>query len=93
MKNTRIQKIEKEQLKECAFKMPVYHFTDHELRERNRRLYLAMLMGNNFHSKVKIVFNTMEGYKEVFSTGAWPPPKNLFCSRGAILFPLKPLRK
>ena len=88
MTNTRIQKIEKEKLKECAFKVPVYHFTDHELRERNRRLYLAMLMGNNFHSKVKIVFNTMEGYKEVFST-VWATTEKFILLKGGNFIPIE----
>ncbi len=84
----RIQKIEKEQLKECAFKSPVNHFTDHEIRERNRRLYLAMLMGNNFHSKVKIVFNTIEGYKEVFST-VWATTEKFILLKGGNYIPIE----
>ena len=85
---TCIQKIEKEQLKECQFRKPVYHFTDYELRERNRRLYLAMLMGNNFHSKVRVIFNTVEGYKEVFTT-IWATTEKFILLKGGNFIPLE----
>lgn len=84
---TCIQKIEKEQLKECSFKKPINQATDYDLRERNRRLYLAMLMGNNFQSKVKIVFNTIEGYKEVFTT-VWATTEKFILLKGGCFIPI-----
>lgn len=83
-----VKRIEKEQLKDCAFAKPVYHFTDFELRERNRRIYLAMLMGNNFQSKVKIVFNTLEGYKEIFTT-VWATTEKFILLSGGTPIPLE----
>ena len=88
MTTARIRKIEKEQLKECAFKQPVHKHTEFELRERNRRLYLAMLMGNNFQSKVKIVFNTLEGYREVFTT-VWATTEKFILLKGGNFIPLE----
>lgn len=85
---TSVKKIEKDQLKECQFKKPIYHFTDYELRERNRRLYLAMLLGNNFHSKVRIVFNTLDGYREVFST-VWATTEQFILLKGGNYIPLE----
>lgn len=84
----RIQKIDKEQLKECAFKKPVFDSTDHELREKNRNLYLAMLMGNNYQSKVKIVFNTLEGYKEILTT-VWATTEKFILLKGGNHIPLE----
>lgn len=86
--NTLIQKIEKENLKECTFRKPQYHYTDHEIRERNRRLFLAMLMGNNFRSKVRIVFNTLEGYKEVFTT-VWATTEKFILLKGGAFIPIE----
>jgi hypothetical protein len=83
-----IQKIEREQLKECAFKKPIYKSTDLELSERNKRLYLAMLMGNNFQSKVKIVFNTLEGYKEILTT-VWATTEKFILLKGGNHIPLE----
>ncbi|MCX6199374.1 MAG: hypothetical protein NTY88_09160 [Bacteroidetes bacterium] len=88
MTNTRAQKIEKEQLKECAFRKPINRSTEHELRERNRRLYLAMLMGNNFESKAKIIFNTLEGYKEVFTT-VWATTEKFILLKGGTHIPIE----
>ncbi len=75
-------------MKECQFRKPVYHFTDYELRERNRRLYLAMLMGNNFHSKVRVIFNTVEGYKEIFTT-IWATTEKFILLKGGTFIPLE----
>ncbi len=61
------KKIDREQLKQCAFIKPTNSQDDFELSERNKGLYLAMLMGNNYESKVKIVFNTTEGYREILT--------------------------
>jgi hypothetical protein len=80
--------IEKENLKNCSFRRPTYRFTDHELRERNRNLYLAMLLGNNFHSNARIVFNTFEGYKEVFST-VWATTEKFILLKGGNTIPLE----
>ncbi len=88
MTNTQAKKIEKEQLRECAFRKPSERSTEHEMRERNRRLYLAMLMGNNFESKAKIVFNTLEGYKEVFTT-VWATTEKFILLKGGIHIPIE----
>lgn len=83
-----VKTIEKEQLKYCAFRKPVYKHSDFEIRERNRRLYLAMLMGNNFHSKVKIIFNTLEGYKEVLTT-VWATTEKFILLKGGLFIPIE----
>lgn len=80
--------IEKEQLKTCAFAKPNERFTDYEVRERNRSLYLAMLMGNNFSSGARIVFNTAEGYKEVLST-IWATTERYILLKGGNVIPLE----
>ncbi|HLP19335.1 MAG TPA: hypothetical protein VK174_03505 [Chitinophagales bacterium] len=84
----RIRKIEKDQLKECAFQKPNDTHTDFEMRERNRRLYLAMLMGNNYESRVKIVFNTLEGYREIFTT-VWATTEKYILLKGGSYIPLE----
>lgn len=88
MNKPRIRKIEKDQLKECAFEKPAASYDDFELRERNRRLYLAMLMGNNFQSKVKIVFNTSEGYREIVTT-VWATTEKYILLQGGFNIPIE----
>ncbi len=85
---TYTEPIEKEQLKKCAFASPKTKFTDFEVRERNRSLYLAMLMGNNFSSPARIVFNTIEGYKEVCST-IWATTERYILLKGGSVIPLE----
>lgn len=84
----RSRKIEKDQLKECAFEKPLAGYEDYELRERNRRLYLAMLMGNNFQSKVKIVFNTTDGYREITTT-VWATTEKYILLQGGSFIPIE----
>ena len=84
----KIQKIEKEQLKECAFKKPAYESSEHDLSERNKNLYLAMLMGNNYESKVKIVFNTLDGYREILTT-VWATTEKFILLKGGSHIPLE----
>lgn len=88
----RIRKVDKDQLKECAFEKPVVAHSDYELAERNRRLYLAMLMGNNFESKVKIVFNTAEGYCEI-QTVIWATTEKYVLLKGGSCIPLEAISK
>lgn len=80
--------IEREHLNGCAFRKPTYRYTDHDIRERNQRLFLAMLLGNNFSSEVRIVFNTLEGYKEVFST-IWATTEKFILLKGGNTIPLE----
>ena len=80
--------IEREGLNRCSFRKPAFRFTDHEIRERNQRLYLAMLMGNNYSSEARIVFNTLEGYKEVWST-IWATTEKFILLKGGNTIPLE----
>jgi hypothetical protein len=86
--NTTAEPIEKERLKQCTFRKPSYRFTDFEIRERNQRLYLAMLLGNNYSSEARIVFNTLEGYKEILST-IWATTEKFILLKGGNTIPLE----
>ncbi|MCW5907776.1 MAG: hypothetical protein KIS94_07960 [Chitinophagales bacterium] len=86
--NNLAEPIEKERLHHCSFRKPSYRFTDFEIRERNQRLYLAMLLGNNYRSEARIVFNTLEGYKEVLST-IWATTEKFILLKGGNTIPLE----
>ena len=47
-----------------------------------------MLMGNNFSSPARIVFNTIEGYKEVCST-IWATTERYILLKGGNVIPLE----
>ncbi len=80
--------IEKERLNHCTFKQPFQRFTDFEIRERNQRLFLAMLLGNNYHSQAKITFNTLDGYKEI-SSAIWATTEKFILLKGGTVIPLE----
>lgn len=54
--------------KEYNFKKPVYRHTDIELRERNRQIYFALVMGKELKKTAKVVFNTLDGYQIIFAS-------------------------
>jgi hypothetical protein len=86
--STFAETIEKERLKQCTFRKPNYRYTDFEIRERNQRLYLAMLLGNNYSSEARIVFNTLEGYKQILST-IWATTEKFILLKGGNTIPLE----
>lgn len=88
----RNRKVEKEELKTCSFEKPDIALTDAELAERNRRLYLAMLMGNNYESKVKLVFNTNTGGCEIV-TVIWATTEKYVLLKGGNSIPLEAIAK
>lgn len=45
-------------------------------------------MGNNFESRAKIVFNTLDGYKEIFST-VWATTEKFILLKGGNHIPLE----
>ena len=47
--------------------------------------HLGMLLGNNFHQKVKIVFNTSNGLKEVETTIWAATRENIILKGGAFI--------
>lgn len=86
--NIEVEPITKEELKVCTFSKPAHRVTDFELRKRNQSLYFAMLVGNNFQGQARIIFNTIEGYREVFST-IWATTERFILLKGGSTIPLE----
>ncbi len=57
--------INSEELKHCIFEKSKAYSTICNTREYNRDLDLSMLLSSNGENNVRIVFNTIEGYKEI----------------------------
>jgi hypothetical protein len=73
--------ISKEQITNCNFS-PV------SINENiDRDLYNAMVLGNNFKGKCKIIFNTLEGVNAVETT-VWSVSENHVLLKGDIVIPL-----
>ena len=83
-----IQKIYKEEIKDIVFKSSVGYFTDCELRDRHRKLHLSILLVNYREAIVKIIFNTVEGYKEL-TTSIWGATEKHILLTGGTFIPVE----
>jgi hypothetical protein len=83
-----MKKIMKTDIKNCRFKRSIGYQAEGDLRQQNRNLHLSMLLTEYCESNVKIVFNTMEGYKEVVST-IWGATEKFIFLHGGHFLPIE----
>lgn len=74
--------------------IPHFHFADHEVlimedekKKRKELLYRAMILGNAYHAKVKITFETTDGVKQVETT-VWATTEGNIILKGGIVVPI-----
>lgn len=79
--------ISKESISAFKFTKTEVLETFSEIVERREKLDKATLLGNAFHNKVKIVFNTKEGIKEVETT-IWASTDKNIILKGGISIPI-----
>lgn len=61
--------------------------TDADRKHRNRMLYLAMILGNGYKSKVKIMFESIDGPRLVETT-VWATTERNVMLKGGITIPV-----
>ena len=83
-----IKRIRKTEIKDCFFLRSTTGVTEQEQREHNRKLHLAMLLKQRGENNVKIIFNTIDGYKEVAGT-VWGATENTIVLHGGDFVPLE----
>lgn len=66
--------------------------TDMEKKHRNRMLYLAMILGNGYKSKVQITFETVDGPRRVETT-VWATTEISVMLKGGITIPVRSIYK
>jgi hypothetical protein len=54
---------------------------------KDQKLYMAMLMGNNYYNNVRIIFNTEEGESEIVSR-IWARTDKFIVLRGGVFIPI-----
>jgi len=88
MENISVRAIEKEDI-------PRLNFVDHEvlpkqefIDKRKQMLFQSMILGNTYHAKVKIVFETKEGFYEVETT-VWATTDDFVLLKGGVYLPMK----
>ena len=81
------QAIEKENISQIKFKED-FKFRDKEEKTKlNYLLHNAMVLGNISHGKVKIIFESNEGTKQVETT-VWAATKNNIVLKGGVVIPI-----
>ncbi|MFN8311016.1 MAG: hypothetical protein U0T73_13730 [Chitinophagales bacterium] len=58
-----------------------------QLKTRHQKLYMGMLFGNNFNRNVRILFNTEDGVREIFSR-VWATTDRHVVLRGGAFLPI-----
>jgi hypothetical protein len=80
-------KIEKQDLLEVIFKNEEKMYIQEEIKTRDQKLYMAMLMGNNHYDNVRIVFNTEDGEREIMSR-IWARTDKFVVLKGGMFIPI-----
>ena len=80
--------INKEELRDVSFRNSPQRFTIDELRDQRRKLQLSILLSNQADAMVKIVFNTIDGYKEV-KAAVWGATEKYILLTGGSFIPVE----
>jgi hypothetical protein len=82
-----INLIEKERIPELHFNKQEVLTNDQDKRDRGRLLHMAMLLGNGYKNKVKIIFNSITGTSSVETT-IWATTDQNVILKGGIFIPI-----
>ncbi|CAN5275903.1 hypothetical protein BH09BAC1_BH09BAC1_12060 [soil metagenome] len=66
--------------------------TDVDRKHRNRMLYLAMILGNGYKSKVQITFESIDGPRRVETT-VWATTEKSVLLKGGVSIPVTSIYK
>jgi hypothetical protein len=88
--SVQIKRINEQQLKGCTFASGAAYSTECTVRESRRKLHLAMLLADNIHSNIKVVFNTNEGPREIL-TSIWGATDRLIILKSGNRIPVEAL--
>jgi hypothetical protein len=83
-----IKPINRDELKNCRFIAARRQPSERETRERNRKVHLSLLLSENSEGRVKIVFNTINGYAEI-QTSIWGATDKFIFVKGGNTIPVE----
>lgn len=81
------RKIEEEELLKVVFKKGSKMYIQEQIKSRDQKLFMAMLMGNNYCENVRILFNTEDGEREIISR-VWARTDKYIVLKGGMFIPL-----
>ena len=82
-----VMQIETEQLKNCIFTKSTGYSSGYENREKSRRMHLSMLLSHVHEGNARIVFNTMDGYREILAN-VWGSSERFIVLKGGSFIPV-----
>ena len=91
METTLPEPIEKEVITELSFKDEEILTCNTKIKSRTDNLYNAMILGNGQRNKVKIVFDSHEGLKQVETT-IWATTEKNIILKGGVVIPVNSIR-
>ena len=62
-------------------------YIQEDVKSKDQKLYMAMLMGNNYYENVKILFNTEDGVCELVSR-IWARTDKFVVLKGGMFIPI-----
>jgi len=80
-------KIDRNDLLKVVFKNENTMYLQESIKSRDQKLYMAMLMGNNYYDNVRILFNTEDGVREVISR-IWARTDKFVVLKGGMFIPI-----
>ncbi|MCW3126400.1 MAG: hypothetical protein JWO03_2058 [Bacteroidetes bacterium] len=81
------KKVDQKELMTVAFKNDNNFYVQEQIKMKDQKLYMAMLMGNNYYNNVRIIFNTEEGENEIVSR-IWARTDQFIVLRGGVFIPI-----
>lgn len=90
--NLAIELIPKEEINRYKFVMNDVLQTDEERKIRQSQLEKAMILGNGYKGKIKIIFETQEGIKAVETT-VWQTGQDNIMLKGGVNIPIRCIRE
>lgn len=81
------RKIEQTELLKVIFKNEDTMYIQEQVKSRDQKLYMAMLMGNNYYDNVRILFNTEDGEREIVSR-IWARTDKFVVLKGGMFIPI-----
>ena len=79
--------IEQTELLRVSFKNEDTMYIQEQLKSRDQKLYMAMLMGNNYYENVRILFSTEDGEREIVSR-IWARTDKFIVLKGGMFIPI-----
>jgi len=79
--------LSKENLAQVTFKQNIFKTTEVEKNSLIRRLFQAMILGNNYRSTVKLFFSTSEGFRYTESV-VWSKTDDCIMLKGGNYIPI-----